>query len=191
MNWKKNILKFTNKFDHPAWGLSHFKRVYDLSLKLAKAEKIKIDEEILFAAAYLHDIGAFAPYKKKGIDHAERSSEVCEKILLGAGFPKNKILSVKKVIYGHMFYSEPAESKEAIMFRDADTLDFMGIIGVTRILSIIGIDDWTPDLKSAIELIKRFSNELPSKIRTKKAKNIAKIRQSEMKNYLKTLASEM
>jgi hypothetical protein len=35
-----------------------------------------------------------------------------------------------------------------VIFHDADTLDFMGAIGVTRLLSIVGLDDWTPGLET-------------------------------------------
>jgi len=66
----------------------------------------------------------------------------------------------------------------------------MGTIGITRILSIVGIDDWTPDLKSAIKLIERFSKELSQSLVTKKAQEIGQIRKKEMEDFLKNLASQ-
>jgi hypothetical protein len=89
-----------------------------------------------------------------------------------------------------MFNVKPDENIESKIFHDADTLDFMGTIGITGILSIVGIDDWAPDLKSAIKLIERFSKELSQSLVTKKAQEIGKIRKKEMDVFLKNLASQ-
>jgi uncharacterized protein len=188
--WKQQLLAFTEKFKHPAWGTSHFQRVYEMSLQLATEQDIDVDQEVLFVAAYLHDIGAFAPYKQPGVDHAERSIQVVDEILISIGFPAERISPVKDIIRGHMFYESPSSQIEAVIFHDADVLDFMGVIGVTRLLSIIGIDDWTPDLKSAIELIQQFSRELLNKLHTPQARQIGKTRQAEMETYLAALSNE-
>ena len=98
--------------------------------------------------------------------------------------------NVKDIIRGHMFYANPTSQIEAIIFHDADVLDFMGAIGVARLLSIVGLDDWTPDLKSAIELIQRFSQELPGKLHTTQAQQMGKIRRAEMEAFLTALSNE-
>ena len=97
---------------------------------------------------------------------------------------------VKDIIRGHMFYENPTSQNESVIFHDADVLDFMGIIGVTRLLSIVGISDWAPDLRSAIERIQQFIKELPVKLHTPQARQIGKIRQKEMETYLETLSKE-
>lgn len=188
--WKQKLLEISKKFEHPAWGFSHFTRVYKLSLELAKAQQANIDEEALYAAAYLHDIGAFESYRKEGKDHSDIAIENCEEILNSIEFPSGKIPLVKEIIKSHMFYANIGESIESIIFHDADTLDFMGTIGITRILSIVGIDDWTPDLQSAIKLIEKFNNELPHSLVTEKAKEIGHIRKKQMEAFLKSLANQ-
>jgi uncharacterized protein len=188
--WKQKISDFMKSFQHSAWGVSHSARVFDLSIKLAKLMNQNIDQDALFAAAYLHDIGAFQPYKKKNVDHIISSIENCESILTKVEFPLDKIPLVKKIIKGHMYYAKPSEEIETIVFHDADTLDFMGLIGITRILSIVGKDDWTPNLKSAIKVIKNFQKQLYSKLITDQACKIGKERQFEMEAYLNKLANE-
>ena len=89
-----------------------------------------------------------------------------------------------------MYYSKPKELLEVKLFHDADTLDFMGSIGISRILSIVGIDDWTPDLKSAVKLIQQFSNELTQRLYTDGAKEMASVRKREMDLFLLNLASQ-
>jgi hypothetical protein len=66
----------------------------------------------------------------------------------------------------------------------------MGSIGITRILLIVGKEDWTPDLQSAIKLIERFSKDLPLSLITEKAKEIGYERKIEMDSFLKSLAHQ-
>lgn len=188
--WKQKLLDITKQFEHPAWGISHFKRIYDLSLELAKAQNFDVDDDSLYAAAFLHDIGAFEPFSQKGKDHSDVAVEACDDILGSTDFPAEKVPLVKDIIKSHMFYVKPENNNESIIFHDTDTLDFMGTIGITRILSIVGIDDWTPDLRSAIRLLERFSIELPQSLITDKAQEIGKIRKKEMEEFLKNLANQ-
>ena len=188
--WKAKLLEFVKPFTHPAWGITHFQRVYKLAIELAEKQDLDVDNDLLFAAAYLHDIGAFEPYSKKGKDHSDVAIENCSEILLSIGFPEVKIYLVKDIIKCHMFYAKPSDIKESIIFHDADTLDFMGTIGISRILAIVGKEDWTPDLKSAIFLIQKFHNELPIQLYTTAAKEIGHERLSEMKNFLAKLAQQ-
>jgi len=175
--WRDYILVFAEKFEHPAWGFNHCNRVYKMAMDIAEIEGLVIDEEVLFAAAYIHDMGAFEPHKKAD-----------EETLNNLKFPQEKIKQVKDVIEHHMFYSEVGPSSEAVIFRDADILDFMGVIGITRILSIIGKDDWTPNLEVAVELIQKFADELPEKLVTDEAYRIGMIRKSEMDDFLSRLS---
>ena len=188
--WKQKLLDLTKKFEHPAWGFSHFNRIYELALEIAITQQLDIDEDALYAAAYLHDIGAFKPYNQKGKDHSDAAIENCDDILKSIEFPKEKIALVKDMIKSHMFYVKPEENIESKIFHDADTLDFMGAIGIARILSIVGLEDWTPDLHSAIKLIEKFSIDLPLSLVTKKAQEIGQIRKKEMENFLKNLANQ-
>ena len=188
--WKSKLLEFVKNFTHPAWGITHFQRVYELSIQLANMQNADIDEDSLFAAAYLHDIGAFDPYSKKGQDHSEIAVKESEEILLAINFPKEKIALVKDIIISHMFYAKPSDHIESIIFHDADTLDFLGAIGIARLLAIVGKEDWTPDLKSAIFLIQKFHDELPLQLYTTAAKEICNERLFEMKDFLSKLSQQ-
>ncbi len=188
--WKSELLELVKRFIHPAWGITHFERIYELSIQLAEMANTDIDEDSLLAAAYLHDIGAFDPYSQKGKDHSEIAVIESEKILISMDFPEEKISLVKDIIKSHMFYTTPSDHMEAIIFHDADTLDFLGTIGITRLLAIVGKEDWTPDLKSAIKLIQKFYNELPSKLITLEAKKICEKRRTEMEDFLENLSQQ-
>jgi uncharacterized protein len=188
--WKDELLSFAERFEHPAWGRAHYERIYEMTLQLARAEGAVIDTDVLFAAAYLHDMGAFDPYKQPQVEHSKRSAQEFEPVLAPMGFPAEKIAAVREVIQGHMFYARPASRHEAVLFHDADTLDFMGAVGIARMLSIVGLDDWTPDLRTAINLIERFSHDLPTKLLTPSAQRIGAARKVEMSAFLAALALE-
>jgi len=188
--WQLRLLDLAEQFKHPSWGAAHSQRVYNMALRLADAQGVNIDHDALFAASYLHDVGIFEPYKQEGVEHSERSVQVVKEILASVGFPMERLTLVKEIIKGHMFYSKPSSRTEAVIFHDADTLDLMGVIGITRLLSVVGIDSWTPDIPSAVSLIERFSRDLPQCLHTLKAQQIAKERQAEMAAYLETLSNE-
>jgi uncharacterized protein len=188
--WKEKLIQFGETCNHPAWGVAHFKRVYDLSLEIATQEGVVVNQDALFAAAYLHDMGAFPPYKRTDIDHAVSSEYHYSSYLHDIGFPKAEIPLVGEIIRGHMFYSKPGHSPESRVFHDADTLDFMGAIGIARMLSIVGIDDWTPDLQSAIALIEKFTKDLPHSLHYASSKAIGKERLFEMQLFLEALMKE-
>ncbi len=144
---------------------------------------IDVDNEALFTAAYLHDIEAFRPYTKKGIDHSEVAIESFDEILRPTDFPLDKIHLVKDIIKSHMFYVKPGDSIESQIFHDADTIGFMGAISIARILSTIGKKDWTLDLISTIKSIKRFCKELPQSLVTEKGKKVGITRKKRWKNF--------
>ncbi|MCG8571018.1 MAG: HD domain-containing protein [Spirochaetes bacterium] len=188
--WKEKLIEFSKNFNHPAWGFHHSERVMALSIYLAEQQKMLIDQDIITAASFLHDIGAFNQYRKADVDHSDRSAELITDILTEINFPTGKIPAVQLVVEGHMFYRNPSDSQEAIIFHDADTLDFMGYIGITRLISIVGMDDWTPDVQSAITLIKDFSKKMLSHLQTPLAQQIGQERKKEMDNFLEKLSDQ-
>lgn len=188
--WREKLSHLVEGLPHPAWGAAHVQRVYAMTLRLAGEEDLTIEEEALYAAAHLHDLGALPPYRRTGMDHAERSAAVAGELLPSLGFPPAKLELVQEIILHHMFGADPGPSAEAILFRDADTLDFLGAIGLARLLSLVGLDDWTPDLPAAITLSKRFGRELPDRLCSRSAKGIGRIRQGEMEAFLGCLGEE-
>src|SRR4029077_20859900 len=137
--WKATIYKLaTTSFKHPAWGWQHSERNYDLALQLAKGDRMTVDDDVLFAAAFLHDMAAFPPYAKTGVEHGERAAQTSEAVLRRAGFPMQKFGAVQAAERGHMYYSNPGSLPASIVLHDADSLDFLGAIGAARMISLTG-----------------------------------------------------
>src|SRR5262249_20190463 len=86
--WRTVVSKFAqDHFHNPAWGYSHCQRDYQLARELAAADHVALDDDVLYAAAYLHDMAAFEPWEKSGVDHADQAAELVGTILKNTGFP--------------------------------------------------------------------------------------------------------
>ncbi len=191
-SWKANLYRFAQKHStHTAWGLAHSERDYLLSLRLAKEENLVVDSDVLFAAALLHDIGAQEPFAKESMKHEPRAVQVMEPILKDAGFPMGKQSALVETILHHMYYSKPGSSPEAIVFRDADTLDGLGAIGAVRVFSTGGRDNgWAPTLKDGLERLEKWQTDLPQSLSTPAARKIAQDRVEELRHFLDRLQKE-
>ncbi|MFT4888248.1 MAG: hypothetical protein ACJAY7_000612 [Pseudohongiellaceae bacterium] len=189
--WKVAVYEFAKEnLAHTAWGVAHYERNYLLGLELAEADSLQIDDDVLFAAAFLHDMGVFEPYVIADAEHSQTATENIESVLNTTDFPIGKIIDVKTAILAHMFYADVPDNNTAIVLHDADTLDFLGIIGVTRILSLSTRHPWASDLQTAVATLENFSEQLPASLKTQAAKTMAETRVVEMRNFLETLKKQ-
>jgi uncharacterized protein len=190
--WRDAVRRFAEQhLEHSAWGTAHARRDYDLARRLAAAEGVTVDDDVLWAAAWLHDMGAFAPYAAPGVDHGERAAALVDSVLRDAGFPMEKAPLVRDVVAHHMYYHAPGASPEARLFREADTLDFLGAIGVARILSITTRHRWAPDLPAAVETVRKQLLELPPTLATRAARAEGERRVAETRAFLDGLAADV
>ncbi len=190
--WKKAVVDFAAKhFQHSAWGFGHSQRNFLLSTRLAQASGLAVDTDVLFAAAFLHDMGGFPGFEKKGVDHAVRSAELVEPILRAAGFPMEKLEAVKGTILAHTYYNPKAPvTAEETVFRDADLLDFLGSIGVARMVSVTGRESFAPGLGDSVKAAAQMRQNLPAKLLTPDAKREGARRVAEMDRFFQTLNRE-
>ncbi len=190
-DWRDHIRAFAEAhLQHTAWGPAHGRRDYSITMALAKAEGIAVDTDALYAAAYLHDMGGLPPYAIPGVDHGDRGIQVVDTVLREAGFPMEKSALVKEIIDHHQYYRPPDTMAVAILFRDADILDFMGAIDIARIVSLTTREQFTSDLPHAIEVIRRQMSDMPARLQTAAAKREGQKRVVEMQQFLDALAQE-
>ena len=117
--------------EDPVHGYPHVVRVAELALKISGMIG-GVDEEVLLAAALVHDVGR--PFEnKREKHHAVISAEEAPALLRRAGFPVEKVYRVVEAVLAHSFsLGVRAESMEAKVLSDADKLDAMGAVGVAR-----------------------------------------------------------
>ena len=136
-DWRPKLEAFAKEhFRHPAWGWQHSRRDYIVARDLARDDGVNVDDDVLFAAAYIHDIAGFEPWEDKdpNHDHSDVGADKLGPVLTGLGFPVAKIDAVREVTRTHMYYRK-AIAPEAVYIHDADALDWLGAIGVARIIA--------------------------------------------------------
>lgn len=125
----------------------HTIRVTEYSYKIAKTEKV--NEELIVAAALIHDIGMI--YDNSFIGHVVQTKEKGPKILYSAGFSNEEIIRIISIAISHHPNNKSIllDNYEKILF-DADNLDLVGAFGILRWFG--KIPDSIQDLKSSAEL---------------------------------------
>lgn len=164
------------------YGLNHSKRLIAL-IDLIAAGKPYNKGVVLFCA-YTHDLGAFKKHAKEGVDHATRSREVVETLLDDYDFREEDKLTILEVIENH-HKKNTGKSFESLLLRDADALDFLGFIGISRDFSRA-----PHDLKKGFQSIKRHRNDLAKIVELDTAKKILKERILEMDNFIDIFEKE-
>jgi uncharacterized protein len=116
--------------DH--WRFSHVLRV--LRLTEVIAGDLVYDAPSLAIATYMHDWGGYPRFKQPGVEHAHRSRQVAETMILPRmDLPAAAEPIILEAIEYHDYRDfRPVTSVEAILLREADFLDFLGVIGLVR-----------------------------------------------------------
>lgn len=189
--WRARVAAYADShFVHTAWGSAHSRRDFALAIELARAEGLAVDEDALWAAAFLHDMGAFPEFAKQGVDHGDVAAQRAGEVLAAAGFPMAKLALVQDIVSHHMYYHAPGASVEARLLRDADTLDFLGAMGIARILSISTRHRWAPTLPDGVATLRKLVDELPPKLTTAAARRMAEPKLAAMRTWLAALEAE-
>lgn len=189
--WKQTVYEFVQENQrHTAWGLEHSERDYLLAKELAEQEGLQLDMDILFAAAFLHDMGAFQPFSDRGSDHSQVAADSMAEVLEPAGFPMEKLSLVQGAALGHMYYSPVPDEPHAQVLHDADTLNFLGVIGITRIISLTTREDLAQDLPAAVSTLDNMRQQLPGTLILDTSKEMGELRADEMNAFINSLRAQ-
>jgi len=188
--WRTAVLNFAKTHEgNPAWGFSHSERDYELGRSLAAADHVRLDDDVMFAAAYLHDIGTFPPYARRGVDHSDIGADIVGELLSGTGFPMAKVPAVAAAIRTHMYYRKPV-GPEAIYLHDADALDWLGAIGLARIFGLVDPQGGQPDGPAAVKRLQNLLMQVPPGLVSMAGKTMLEPRVQELQRVLAELSAE-
>lgn len=189
-DWRASVRELAAKhFKNPAWGYSHCRRDYALAREMAAADHVTLDDDVLFAAAYLHDMAAFKPWEKPKVDHSDVAADIVGTVLRGTGFPMAKIDAVRGAIRTHMYYRDPV-GPEALYLHDADALDWLGAIGIARVTALVDPEGGNPDGPKAVKMLEDNLRDVPARVFSPAGKAMAPARKAELETYLKDLRRE-
>ena len=177
----------------PADKFSHQPRLYRLASELAKG--VAHDDDVLFAAAWLHDLGVFIGHRPEdpnalaAWDCVAYAMEKAPALLQQFEFPKEKIAAVVEVIRTHQPSAEPATIEGALL-RDADILEQLGAVGILRIVSKVGRDTRFVVFSDALRVLRKNAEELPGKLKTDAARKLARARMEILAAFLAAAEAE-
>jgi uncharacterized protein len=114
------------------WAVAHAERLLELIQQIGA--DISYNYQVMELAAYLHDWGAFPAYIRRDIEHAIRSRQVVEAEIMPYLdlSPQEKIVLLEAIELHDYRDTRPATSNEALLLREADMLEFLGLIGMAR-----------------------------------------------------------
>lgn len=177
--WRDSVVAYIRAEALPVDKFGHQPRVYALAVRLGR--DMEYDDDILFAAAWLHDLGVFLghrprdPAELEHWDHIPYTIARSHQLLAGWGFPAEKLDAVAEAIRTHQPQDEPRRV-EAILLRDADILEQLGAIGALRALVKIGRDTRYATFSDVLPVLCRAAERLPARLRLPSAQLLAQER---------------
>ncbi|MBK7316139.1 hypothetical protein [Candidatus Villigracilis affinis] len=167
------------------WAVAHAKRLIELVKQIST--DIPYDAHIMELATYMHDWGAFPKYMQKDVEHAVRSRQVVESDIL----PRLPLTADQKEIlletielhdYRDM---RPTKSNEALLLREADMLEFLGMMGMARDFA-----RGPNNVETCYKCILSRRNDIQGRFTIPRAQEIAKLRLERMEISLGWLVEE-
>jgi HD superfamily phosphodiesterase len=179
-----NIIQMTLEVGEE-WAVAHAKRLLVLVKQISG--DLPYDSHVMDLAAYMHDWGAFPKYIQKDVEHAVRSRQVVEsEILPYLNLTTEQKAILLETIELHDYRDiRPAKSSEALSLREADMLEFLGMIGMAR--------DFARGPRNVETCYKRIlsrCNDIRGRFTLPRAQELAQVRFERMETSLQWLVDE-
>jgi len=192
-NWRDKVVAYLRDAAKPKDKYGHQPRLYALATTLGQGTDY--DDEVLFAAAWMHDLGVFIGHRPEDAEELARWNHVpytiakTRELLSAWGFPEEKLDAVAEAIRTHQPQDHP-EAYEAVLLRDADILEQLGAVGALRAFVKVGRDTRFPTFTSVIPGLRRAVDELPEKLSTEAARSMARPKIEILAAFLEALEKE-
>ena len=192
-SWRERIAAYIGSQARPVEKFGHQPRLYALTQSIGSG--IAYDDDIVFAAAWLHDIGVFTGHRPEELtaleawDSIAYAVRVVPGLLTDFGFPPDKIEAVLDCIRTHQPQHKPC-SIEAMILRDADILEQLGAVGILRTVCKVGRDTRFHTFTDAVRLLQKALYTLPAQLKLEPARLLAVERVSALRAWLAAVDAE-
>ncbi len=193
--WRSALVERMRVEAQPPEKFSHQARLYRLARALADAGGHPVDDDVLFGAAWVHDLGVFLghrpiePEALKQWDSTAYTVAHAGALLLACGFPQEKIAAAVECIRTHEAHGEPT-TFEGVLLRDADLLEQLGAVAVMRTTAKIAQDTRFVTFADAAASLRRALETVPEQVRTAHARRLAEGRIAVLIAFLSALEEE-
>lgn len=168
-----------------SWAAAHVQRLLKLIDQIGVG--MDYDRQAILWAVYLHDWGAFPRFSQPNCEHALRSKQVAEtEILPQVDLPPNVKAKIVEAIELHDYRDKRSvPSTEALLLREADFLDFLGVIGIAREFA-----KGPKNIQKSYQQILKRRDEIKDRFTIPSARLIAVARLARMDDFFKALLDE-
>lgn len=194
-SWRDAVVAYIREEAKPADKFGHQPRLYALAVEIAAGSQEPCDDDVLFAAAWMHDLGVFLghrpadPKELQAWDHVPYTIARSRDLLEGWGFPQEKLDAVGEAIRNHQAKDEPL-LPEAVVLRDADILEQLGAMGALRALVKVGRDTRYATFSDVLPVLDGAVRNLPGQLRLPMSRELAKSRVETLTMLLASIRSE-
>ncbi|HMG87281.1 MAG TPA: HD domain-containing protein [Terracidiphilus sp.] len=191
--WRESIVAYIRVEAQPEDKFGHQPRLYALARQVGQG--MDYDDDILFAAAWMHDLGVFVGHRPKDPAQLSRWDHVpyticrSRELLTEWGFPGEKLDGVESAIRNHQAKDEPT-TVEGMLIRDADILEQLGAIGILRAAVKVGRDSRYPSFSSIVPVLRNAVNHLANQTRLIGSKAMAESRAEMLRSFLDAMYDE-
>ncbi len=192
-DWRKAVVEYIRVEAQPEDKFGHQPRLYALAKKIA--QDIEYDDDILFAAVWMHDLGVFLGHRPQNSEQLSRWDHVpytigrSKELLTEWGFPTEKLDGVAEAIRHHQATDEPT-TVEGALLRDADILEQLGAVGILRAVVKVGRDTRYPSFSSILPVLNDAVNHLAYQTRLTGSKVMAQSRAEMLRSFLAAVHDE-
>jgi len=195
LDYRARLQEYIRINARPPEKFSHQARLYALAQQLGRAEGKSFDDNVLFAAAWLHDLGVFIGHRPEDThalerwDHISYAIAQAPAILRELRFPEARIPAVREAIRTHLPTSSPS-SFEGTLLREADILEQLGAVGILRTVSKVGRDTRFRLFSDVLRVLRKNLEQLPGALTLASARRLAERRIHALHSFLAAAEEE-
>jgi len=192
-DFRSAIETYIAKEARPLEKFGHQPRLYALAIEVGRG--LTFDDDVLFAAAWLHDLGVFYrhrpedPEELAAWDNVEYAAQRAPEVLAEAGFPASKVKAVIRAIRAHQPSADP-DTTEGTILRDADILEQLGAIAVLRTACKVGRDTRFQTFTQVAASLRQALTKLPPLLRLDTSRILAQAKMLALDAFLAALERE-
>jgi len=192
-DFRSAIEAYIAKEARPVEKFGHQPRLYALAVEVGRG--LAFDDDVLFAAAWLHDLGVFYGHRPEDPeelarwDNVEYAVQRTPEVLAEAGFPASKVGAVIRAIRAHQPWADP-DTMEGTILRDADILEQLGAVAVLRTACKVGRDTRFQTFTQVAESLRQALTKLPPLLRLDTSRILAQAKMLALDAFLAALERE-
>ncbi len=192
-DFRSAIEAYIAKEARPVEKFGHQPRLYALAVEVGRG--LVFDDDVLFAAAWLHDLGVFYGHRPEDPeelarwDNVEYAAHRAPEVLAATGFPVSKVEAVIRAIRTHQPSADP-DTIEGTILRDADILEQLGAVAVLRTACKVGRDTRFQTFTPVAESLRQALAKLPPLLRLDTSRILAEAKVLALEAFLVALERE-